>query len=316
MKEILHIPSSNGEVELNVQLWKPEGEIKAIVQIVHGMAEYVDRYDAFASFLAENACLVIGHDQLGHGKSLATKEDLGFIDLKKGLTFLLDDIHLLRKKYSLAYPGVPYFILGHSMGSSLLRQYIQTLGKNLDGVILSGVVAKQPQILLSVVASLCRLMARVRGDHAQSQLVNSLALGSYNRRISNPQTDADWLSHDAENNLAYSQDPLCGFCFTVSAYHAVFRNLIAAQSQQGIARIDRKLPLLILSGGQDPVGGYGKAAKELLATYQSISLDDVAMKLYPHDRHEILNELDKQVVWEDIWSWVLQHTSKSLGNLE
>ena len=174
MRDEFYFPSKDGNTEIHTVEWKPDGEVRAVLQICHGMVEYIKRYDEFAQFLCEKGYYVVGNDHLGHGKSVQSKSEYGFFDKRYGNACVLGDIHTLRQRTAKKYPDVPYFMMGHSMGSSLLRQYIQMYGNGLAGAVLMGVVTDHSRASLLFVKRLCRLMAAVRGWHYRSRIVDEL----------------------------------------------------------------------------------------------------------------------------------------------
>ena len=303
MRQDFFYPSADGKNRIHALEWLPEGTPKATLQLCHGMAEYIARYDAFAAFLAARGWYVTGNDHLGHGQSAASAAQLGFFAQPKGNECVIADIHALRQRTDARYPGLPRFMLGHSMGSFLLRQYITQYGEGLSGAIVMGTGA-QPGAVLKAGKAICRTAARFHGWEYRSGLMNSMAFGSYNKRFEPARTPGDWLSRNEASVDAYNADPLCGFVFTVNGYYHMFRGIEAAQKPENIARIPKTLPLLLVSGANDPVGGFGAGVQQVFESYRAAGLSDVQMKLYPEDRHEILNELDRETVFADLAAWL------------
>ena len=231
MRDEFYFPSKDGNTEIHTIEWKPEGEVRAVLQICHGMVEYIKRYDEFAQFLCEKGFYVVGNDHLGHGKSVQSKSEYGFFEKKYGNACVLGDIHTLRQRTVKKYPEMPYFMLGHSMGSSLLRQYIQMYGNGLSGVVLMGVVTDHRRSSLLFVKQLCRLMAAVRGWHYRSRMVDELVTGSFNKKFKPSVTRADWITSDKEHLDAYVTDPLCSFMFTVNAYYSMMAGMLGMQKK-------------------------------------------------------------------------------------
>ena len=303
MKDEFYFPSKDGNTEIHTIEWKPDSEIRAVLQICHGMMEYIERYDEFAQFLCERGYYVVGNDHLGHGKSVQSKSEYGFFDQKYGNACVLGDIHTLRQRVSGKYPDVPYFMLGHSMGSSLLRQYIQMYGNGLAGAGLMGTVTDHSRASLVIVKRLCRLMAAVRGWHYRSRMVNELVTGAFNRNFRPAETRADWVTSDRERLEKYISDPMCSFIFTVNAYYSMMNGMLASQKKGNIQMIPKTLPVLFVSGAEDPVGDFGKGVRGVFETYKSAGIRDVSLKLYEGDRHEILNETDRARVYQDLYEW-------------
>ena len=307
MRDEFYFPSKDGNTEIHTIEWKPEGEVRAVLQICHGMVEYIRRYDGFAQFLCGKGYYVVGNDHLGHGKSVQAKSEYGFFHEKYGNACVIGDMHTLRQRTEKKYPGVPYFMLGHSMGSSLLRQYIQMYGNGLSGAVLMGTVAahKKPALLLG--KRLCRVMAAFRGWHYRSRLVDNLALGSYNRKFRPARTRADWITSDNENLDIYVSDPLCSFVTTVNAYYNIFSGMLGIQRKESVYMIPKGLPILFVSGAEDPVGEFGRGVRKIYEKYRAAGIQDVSLRLYTGDRHEILNETDRDQVYKDLLNWFELH---------
>ena len=249
----------------------------------------------------------MGNDHLGHGKSVQAKSEYGFFNEKYGNVCVLGDIHTLRQRTEKKYPDVPYFMMGHSMGSSLLRQYIQMYGKGLDGAVLMGTVADHKKAVLAFGKRLCRLMAAFRGWHYRSKLVDDLAIGGYNKKFKPARTQADWITSDYERLEKYAADPLCTFRFTVNAYYNMFLGMMSTQRKESVYMIPKGLPILFVSGAEDPVGDFGKGVRKIYEKYRAAGIQDVALRLYTGDRHELLNETDRKQVYEDLLEWFEEH---------
>ena len=274
MKSEFYFPSKDGNTEIHTIEWKPEGEVRAVLQMCHGMVEYIDRYDEFAQYLCGQGIYVVGNDHLGHGKSIQSKTEFGFFHEKYGNACVLSDIHTLRQRTIKKYPEVPYFMLGHSMGSILLRQYIQTYGTGLAGALLIGVVAEQPQVSLCFGQCLCRMIALVRGWHYRSRLVDNVVTGSFNKKYKPARTRADWVTGDPEKLDAYVADPLCSFVFTVNAYYHLLEGMRKMQKKESVFMIPKTLPILFAAGTDDPVGRYGKGVRKIYEKYKAAGIRD------------------------------------------
>ena len=307
MRDEFYFPSKDGNTEIHTIEWKPEGEVRAVLQICHGMVEYIRRYDEFAQFLCGEGYYVVGNDHLGHGKSIQAKSEYGFFNEKYGNACVLGDMHTLRQRTEKKYPGVPYFMLGHSMGSSLLRQYIQMYGNGLSGAVLMGTVADHKKAALLFGKRLCRVMAAFRGWHYRSKMIDNLVLGAYNKKFKPARTRADWITSDNENLDMYVADPLCSFMSTVNAYYNVFSGMIGIQRKESVYMIPKGLPVLFVSGADDPVGEFGKGVRKIYEKYRAAGIRDVTLRLYTGDRHEILNETDRDQVYKDLLGWFEKH---------
>ena len=307
MRDEFYFPSKDCNTEIHTIEWKPEGEVKAVLQICHGMVEYIRRYDEFARFLCDRGYYVVGNDHLGHGKSVQAKSEYGFFNEKYGNACVLGDMHTLCQRTARKYPGVPYFMLGHSMGSSLLRQYIQMYGNGLSGAVLMGVTSDQKKAALLFGKRLCRVMAAFRGWHYRSKMVDKMVVGPYNKKFKPAHTRADWITSDREQLDAYVSDPLCSFMFTVNAYYNVFSGMIGMQRKESVYMIPKGLPILFMSGAEDPVGDFGKGVRKIYEKYRAAGIRDVTLRLYTGDRHEILNETDRDQVYADLLEWFEKH---------
>ena len=303
-KDEFYYPSKDGNTEIHTIEWIPDGEIKAVAQLCHGMVEYIDRYDDFATYLCEHGFYVVGNDHLGHGKSVQSKSEYGYFSDRYGNACLIGDMHTLRQRTQKKYPDVPYFLIGHSMGSALSRQYMQTYGAGLQGVILLGVTADHSGLTYATGQTVCRIAALFRGWHYHSKLVGSMAIGSYNRKFRPNKTRADWVTSDQQQLEIYVKDPLCSFTFTVNAYYNMMKGMRKIRRKEAVFMIPKNLPILLAAGIDDPVGGFGKGVRKIYNTYKKAGIKDVTLQLYPDARHELLNEEIKERVYQDLYDWL------------
>lgn len=303
MKQEVYFPSSDGMTQIHGIIWKPEGDVKAILQICHGMVEYIDRYDEFAGYLAERGFCVAGHDHLGHGQSVQNEEQLGYFHESHGNRYVVADIHRLRRMIQKEYKDVPYFMLGHSMGSFLLRQYLTLRAEGLAGAIIMG-TGYMPYGLLAAGQAVCRSIAAVKGWTYRSEFVNQLGMGGYNKQFEPSDSTKDWITSDEDMRKKYEADPLCSFTFTVNGYYQMFEGMKSLTRKDSMNRIPKELPVLFVSGAEDPVGANGKGVEKVFHKYEAHGMSDVQMKLYPGDRHEILNESDREGVYEELYQWL------------
>lgn len=302
-KEEFTFDSRDGVHKLYAVRYLPEGEPRGIVQIIHGMSEYMERYANFAAFLVERGFVVTGEDHLGHGKSVPEGETYGYICPQDPATVMVRDVHRLKKMNQEKFPGLPYFILGHSMGSYILRNYLFRYGTGIQGAIIMGTGTEQ-KASVTFVRALSRCMQMIYGEKHLSRTLDKLVMGSYNKRIENPRTESDWLTKDEEVVNLYRIDPLCGFPFTVNGYRTLFELVNRLYDKKNLSRLPENLPTLMVSGEEDPVGAYGEGVKKAYESLKDAGMKRVELKLYPGDRHEILNETDKDQVMEDIFSWL------------
>lgn len=303
MRKDFNFKSSDGKTEIHAVKWEPKDKPKAILQIAHGMAEHIMRYENFAKFLNSKGFLVCGEDHLGHGKTAKNKDELGYFAENEGHQLVVDDIKKLHDIISDENSDLPYFLLGHSMGSFLCREFIQCYGDCIDGAIVMG-TGQQPQALLSFVKALCKIIAKSKGWNHRSETINNLVCGSYNKRFKPVKTGHEWLSRDEKIAERYKDDKLSGYVFTLNGFYNMFDMISYIEKKDNINQIPKNLPILIVSGADDPVGSYGKGPKAVKKAFDAAEIIDVKIKLYEKNRHEILNELDKDVVYNDILNWM------------
>jgi len=282
---------------------------KAILQMNHGMAEYIDRYDAFAREVAALGWLVVGMDFIGHGDSAPLPEQLGYtgLALPDDRNVFLEDMHTLRKLTQAAYPGVPYFMFGHSMGSFLLRAYLGHNGVGVTGAIISGTGVMAQQMVV-MAKGLLGFLGLTHKPNYRSPFFTAMSIGAYNKPFekAGARTPCDWLSRDNEQVDKYIADPRCGFMFTLAADKLLMDAIELANHPITYSKTPRDLGLLLISGGDDPVGNAGIGVTQVMNGYHSL-MKDVTMKLYPHGRHEMLNEINRDEVTADIIAWLEAH---------
>lgn len=312
-KEDFYFPSRDNQTQIHAVSWIPESEKPCcIVQIVHGMAEYVERYEEFACFLANRNVLVTGEDHLGHGKSIREDKNPGYFCEQDPATVVVRDVHRLKKLTQEKYPGVPYIIFGHSMGSFITRNYLCRYGSGIDGAVICG-TGMQPGVLVAVSKLIAQAQKLLQGDNHISRFLDKCAFGNYNKRIENPRTSKDWLTKEEEIVDKYLMDSLCGFIFTVNGFRTMFELISRIHKAENLKKIPKELPVFIISGAEDPVGDYGRGVQAAYDSLEAVGMTNLSMKLYAGDRHEILNETDRDVVMEDIWNWlknVINYTEK------
>jgi len=304
-REDFNYPSADRRTEIHAVRWLPDGEVKAVLQIAHGMAEYMDRYEPFAAYLTEQGFLVTGNDHLGHGKSIADESCLGYFP-PGGNKILIKDMHDLRVMTSKKYPGVPYFLMGHSMGSFLARQYLCLHGEGLSGAIIMGTGSKSRKSL-KFAMTLAGIRRGPKGRMHRSKMLNRMAFSGYTKRIPNAPTKMEWLTRDEDIVLKYVSDPLCGFPFTNSAFREMFRGMLFIADPDNLKSMPADLPVLFVSGAEDPVGAYGRDVRKVADQFRTAGMQDVTSILYPDDRHEVLNEKNRKTVFTDLFSWMTDH---------
>lgn len=295
--------SHDGKSMIHGVRWIPEGQIRAVLQICHGMSEYIERYRDFARYLGEQGVLVTGHDHLGHGGSVSSEKDCGYFADRKGNTAVLRDIRGVYRRTKTDYPEVPYILFGHSMGSFLVRQYLCCFGEGLDGAVICG-TGFQPKAAVLAGMVIARIEAEFFGWHHRSRLLQWITFGSYNQRFRPNRTDSDWICSDEATVDAYVSDPKCGFPFTVNGYYNMFLGMLKLHESEYLDRMPRSLPVLFIAGGQDPVGDFGKGVEKAAVSFKNMGMERIECKIYPEGRHEILNEKNREEVYQDVWDWM------------
>ena len=292
---------------LFVHGWRPEAPARGVVQIVHGMAEHGARYARLAAALTEAGYAVYAGDLRGHGRSARSPEDVGLFATRDGWAKCLDDVWQINRRIAADHRDAPIILLGHSMGSFLAQHLIGVHGDRLAGVVLSGTSGKP-----SALAMAGRLIARLErlrlGRRGRSVLLQSLAFDGFNKQFAPARTPFDWLSRDTAEVDKYIADPLCGFPIAIQLWIDVLDGLGAATSARHQARIPNGLPIYVISGRRDPVGGNTRSVAQLLAAYREAGLDRVAHRFYADARHELFNETDRDEVTRDLISWLTAAT--------
>ncbi len=282
--------------------WEPEGTPVAVLQIVHGVAEYAARYDAFATFMASKGFLVVAEDHMGHGGSIGDEGTLGVF--AGGWHKAVADTYRLLSYTRMECPDVPYILLGHSMGSFMVRTLLAKYPKSgISAAILSGTAWMHRGIINSGIAA-ATLVGKRQGPEKPSKLLDGMMFGSYNRRIEHQRTSHDWLTRDNKIVDAYIADPLCGFTMTAGLAKDMLTGLLFIQEPEHLAKMRKDLPVLFIAGADDPVGNYGDGVKQTVQAFTRAGMENVSMRLYPMCRHEVLNELNREEVYGHILDWL------------
>ena len=293
------VPSSDGVHQVHAVLWVPGEEPKAVVQLVHGICEYALRYDPFARFLAENGFAVVGHDHLGHGLTAKGTEEYGYFT---GWWDLVHDVRSVQLKVKESYPELPWFMLGHSMGSFVARTFLIDYPGEVDGCILSGTGQESA---LTVAAG--KLLTGLGDPHKVNKLFYDLSIGAYNRKFAPARTGADWICRDEKVVDAYLADPLCNFPTKAGMNHAMRSGLQYVARKKNLTKMDKDTPVYFFAGDADPVGAMGKGVQKVAGWFREAGMKDVTVKLYPGGRHEMLNETNREEVFRDTLAWLESH---------
>lgn len=295
--------SSTGKNKIHARMCVPDAEPRAIVQIIHGIAEYIDRYDEFMSFLADNGIIAVGTDHLGHGKSIESEEQTGFFAYDNGWDYAVRDEEVLRLAMHENYPELPIIVFGHSMGSFMARTLLIRYPDAFNAAIISG-TGNQGAALVNGGLFMGNLVTGLKGAHHYSKFLNNLAFGSYNKIYENPKTEYDWLSRDESNVQKYIDDPLCGFIPSCSLFRDMMTGVKFITNKKNLTAMNKDMPVYFMSGDMDPVGECGKGVQKAYNNFLEAGMKDVSIKLYPGGRHEMLNEINKDEVYTDILAWL------------
>lgn len=305
VREEFYFDSRDGQSKIHAVRFSPNAgkDVRGVVQIVHGMSEHIERYVEFAEFLTDKGFVVTGEDHLGHGKSVGENGKLGYFCKQDPATVVVRDVHRLKKMTEALYPGSPYVIIGHSMGSFILRNYLIRYGSGITAAAILG-TGMQARGLVKSAKAAAKIQTLLGGAGKPGKLIDKLSFGNYNARIADPKSSFAWLSRDEEKVAEYDNDPLCGFTFTGNGFCALFELIDRLYDAEPLQKIPKDLPVLMAAGDADPVGDYGEGVKRACESLRSVGMTNVQLKLYNDCRHELLNELNRNEVMQDILNWL------------
>lgn len=293
---------SHGSGKIHACCWEPDGPVKGIVQIVHGLAEHIRRYDDFAAFLNAQGYLVVGQDHMGHGKSVGVDGVKGYFH--GGWFTAVEDVYTLLTLIQEKYPGTPYILFGHSMGSFMVRTILTKYPQcPLAGCVICG-TGWQPQAALNAGIRLANLICRMSGAKKPSKLLIAMVFGTYNRKIERPLTPFDWVSRENKVVNSFMSDPLGGFMVSAGLMRDMFTGIAYIQQESSLANMNKQLPVHLIAGGDDPVGTYGEGVRKTADAFKQAGMERVTLRIFPMCRHEILNEINRKEVWQNIGNWI------------
>ena len=287
---------------LAYRIYEPKGEIKAIVQVSHGMCEYVGRYEAYAEHLCAEGIVLAGNDHPGHGESAASSEDYGYFAKNGGVELAVEGLAEMSRILLEKYEGKPLILLGHSMGSFLCRIYLTKYAENLAGAIVMGTAGAGAPTGAGI--ALANMIATFRGDRHRSKLLRSIQQAGYLKRCGKNADRCDWLTRDHSIVEKYNNDKFCNYIFTVSGYRDLFRMLAEVTDETWAPKVPTDLPILLISGEDDPVGGYGKGVMNVAGALTHAGAQRLTTVLIPDARHEVLNETDCEETFALIDKWI------------
>ena len=298
----MSIPSVDGKNNLHVEMYIPTAEVRAVVQLAHGMIDYVGRYEALGKYLAERGIALVGNDHLGHGKTAACADDLGYFADRDGYKLVVDDLYRTNALIKEIFADKPVVLLGHSMGSFMSRLYAVKYPESISALIIHGTGGANP--LLAPGKLVAKLLRAIFGTRHRSKLITSLAFGSYNSHYPKEEGVNAWLTRDVARVASRQTDPFTNYMFTVSAYIDLFDALGESNSKRWYENYPKNLPTLVISGDDDPVGDYGKGVREVYNNLAAEKLENLTLKTYEGARHELFNEINSDEVFDYLFAWI------------
>ncbi|SFO07396.1 alpha/beta fold hydrolase [Proteiniclasticum ruminis] len=298
-KTVETIPSTNHLYNVHIYIYTPKTKPRYMLQITHGMCEYLERYEPFIRYMTSKGVLVAGHDHAGHGNSIRTMEDLGYFSKDPYDLTLVKDLKNVSDLLTERYSQLPHFILGHSMGSFMLRKYLMKYGRSLSGIFISGTGGANKGIAPGI--TLAKSIAALKGDTHRSTLYNSIFFQGFNKNFKDEDDEFSWLSRDKKVRDAYRKDPKCNFVFTLNAFKGFLAIMKDVTHENWADSVPKDVPYHLFSGKEDPVGAYGKGVQETYERLLEAKVKEVTLTLYEGGRHEMLNETNKKEVYEDLF---------------
>lgn len=296
-------PSKDGIHTIYAEIYTPKhSEPKGIIQVAHGMIDYIGRYHRLAEFITGEGYILAGNHHLGHGKSVNSEDDYGFFADESGVDFLVRDMHTMNKYLRDKFPSIPLYVLGHSMGSFIARLYAAEHPHTLKGLIIHGTGGANPLASLGIaVAKTSRLL---HGPRHRSELIRKMTFGSYNKRFPKSEGENAWLTRDVARVAGRAEDKYTSFTFTTQGYIDLFTMVKRSNSKEWYSAYPKGLPTLIISGAEDPVGDYGKGPDQVYKKLMLEGCTTVTLKMYEGARHELFNETNRHQVFEYLAAWL------------
>jgi alpha-beta hydrolase superfamily lysophospholipase len=293
------------EFEIQIYEWLPDNfeNIKALIHIAHGMAEHAGRYSNFAEFLVSHNYAVYANDHRGHGKTAGKVENLGFLAPKNGWKIMVTDFKEICKHTKAKYKEIPLYVLGHSMGSFVVRNFICNPEMKISGAILSG-TAGNPGLLGRIGILITNILMLFYPSNSPSPFMDKLSFGKYNNAFKPNRTKFDWLSSNNAQVDKYIEDQFCGTVFSICFFRDLLKGLLYVNNQININKVAEDLSVLIFSGEKDPVGNYGKGPIEVYNKLKKAGVKNLCAKMFPDGRHEMLNETNNHEVYQFVLDWL------------
>ena len=306
IKDEFYYPSADGKNQIHAVEWKPESDVKGVIQIAHGVTEYILRYEDFASFFTKKGFVVVGNDHLGHGGSVGKNGKKMYFGPEGSWNYVVKDMNTCKQITREKYPNVPYIILGFSLGSFLLKTYlIDYPNEKIDGAIIMGT-----NYMSSLVASIAKMMAnkeaKKAGEENVTPAIKKLTFETYNNLFKPNRTEFDWLCSNEEELDKYINDKNRGDGYSSGLFREMLTGMQYTSNLKNIKKMNKKLPIFLLSGDKDPVGDFSKGVIKTYNTYKKAGIEKVDIKSYQNLRHDILHEKIKDKIYDDIYNWCIK----------
>ena len=295
--------SADGKTQIHAVEWIPDEKPKAILQIAHGVTEYILRYEQFAEYLVKKGIMVVGNDHLGHGKSIAKDSEPMYFGPTGSWKWAVEDMYTCTKMIKEKYPEIPYYMLGFSLGSFLLRTYLIEYPGIADAAIIMG-TGETPPVQIALAKFIANKEAKKVGENHTSPMIKKLTFDTYNKFFAPNRTDYDWLCSDNEGLDEYIADQMRGGNLSAGLFREMLSGMKFTSEIKNLKKMNLDTPILFISGDEDPVGEKGKGVIKAYHKFQDIGMKDVEIKLYPKLRHDILHEKCKKEIYEYVYNWI------------
>ena len=306
IKQEFYYPSADKKTQIHAVEWKPKKEIIGVIQIAHGVTEHILRYEHFAEYFTQRGFVVVGNDHLGHGTSIATNSKPMYFGPKNSCDFVVKDMETCRKMTKEKYPDVPYVLLGFSLGSFLVRTYLIDYKEPIDAAIIMG-TGYIPNFKIAIAKMLANKEAKKVGEENTSSVIKGLTFETYNQLFKPNRTECDWLCANEEAIDEYLEDPLRGESYSAGLFRELLSGMQYTSNLKNIQKMNKKIPILLLSGDKDPVGDFGKGTIKTFDVFRKAGIENVDIRLYRDLRHDILHEECRRKIYSDIYRWLRKY---------
>lgn len=302
-REDFYYLSSDKKTQIHAVRWLPEVEVKAILQVAHGVTEHILRYEELAEYLTKEGIAVIGNDHLGHGTSIAEDSEPMYFGPEGSWNWVVEDIKTCMELTRKEYPNTSYYLLGFSLGSFVTRTYLIKYPETLNGAIIVG-TGQTPLLQIAMAKYLANKEAKKEGEDKSTPIIRKLTFETYNKRFKPNRTDYDWLCASNDSLDKYIVDPLRGRAMSSGLFREMLNGMDFTSRQENVDKMRKDIPILFLSGEEDPVGKQGKGVKRAYKSFKKSGIKDVSIKIYPGLRHDILHEDCRKEIFAEIYKWI------------